>query len=121
MLCLDQVHAPSDSVQCLTHHNCDNVHLHSIHRTPRLLLCILSQHGFHTLMLIIFWLSYDGVLCIRASEEILRQLLSYEAPYVLQMPRAERVKVMKRARVMRVIEFPIGKFADFSINLPIAI
>ena len=74
-----------------------------------------------TLMLIIFWLSYDGVLFTRASEDILSTLLSYEAPYVRQMPRAVRVQVMKRARAMRVIEFPIGEFADFSINLPITI
>ena len=74
-----------------------------------------------TLMLIIFWLSYDGVLLTRDFEDILGQLWSYEAPYLQSMPKIERTKVMKRAKAMRVVEVPIGEFADFTIMLPITI
>ena len=74
-----------------------------------------------TLMLIIFWLCYDLVLITRDSEGILSQLLSYEAQHLRHMPKAIKTQVMKKARAMRVIEFPIGDFADFAISLPIAI
>ena len=74
-----------------------------------------------TLMLIIFWMSYDAVLITRDSEDILGQLLSYEAPYLRSMSRREKIEVLKRARAMRAVDLPIGEFADFSINLPVTI
>ena len=74
-----------------------------------------------TLMLIIFWLCYDALLITRDSEDIMSQLLSFEAPYLRSVSKAGRIRVMKRAKAMRVIEFPIGEFADFSISLPIVL
>ena len=74
-----------------------------------------------TLLLIIFWLSYDEVLITRDSEDILGQLWSYEAPYLRSMPKSRRAKIMKRAKAMRVLEFPIGEFADFSLSFPITV
>lgn len=74
-----------------------------------------------TLMLIIFWLSYDLVLITRDSEDIMSQLLSYEAQHLRHMSKRERTEAMKRAKAMRVIEFPIGEFADFAISVPVAI
>ena len=74
-----------------------------------------------TFMLIIFWASYDVVVLTRDSEDILGKLLSHQVSYLRTAPKDVRTRVMKRARAMRVIEFPIGDFADFTINLPIAI
>ena len=72
-------------------------------------------------MLIIFWVCYDVVLLIRASEDIMGQLLSHHADYLKPMPRAMRVRILKRARAMKVLEFPLGDFGEFSLNLPVAI
>ena len=72
------------------------------------------------LMAIMFWNLYDLLIVIRDSEDIMRQLWSYEAPYLRPMPNNLRTRVLKRAKAMRVLEFPVGEFADFNINLPIA-
>ena len=73
------------------------------------------------LMFLIFWLCYDVVLLIRASEDVLAKLLSHEAEYLRPLPRAGRIQVLKRARAMRVLEIPIGDFADFSLSLPVTL
>lgn len=74
-----------------------------------------------SLMLILFWSYYEMLLITRGCEEILGQLLSYEAPYLQSVPKAQRTLVMKRAKAMRVIEFPLGDFADTSLSVAIAI
>ena len=72
------------------------------------------------LLAIMFWQIYDVFLLTRDSEDIMRHLLSYDAPYLRPMPKALRTQVLKRAKAMRVLEFPVGEFADFNMNLPIA-
>ena len=71
--------------------------------------------------LIIFWMSYDIVLITRDFEYIRGQFLCHDAPYLVQKTKWDRKHVMMRARAMRVVEFPLGDFADFSFNLPIAV
>ena len=73
------------------------------------------------LTVIIFWGFYQLLLTIRDSEELLGQLRSYEAPYLRAMPIAGRAKVLKRAKAMRPIEFPMGDFADFSVSVPVTV
>lgn len=73
---------------------------------------------FHSIF-IIFWISYDLVALIRASEDIIGQLLSHDAEYLRQFSRETRIQLLKGARVMMVIEFPVGSFADFSLVLPV--
>ena len=74
-----------------------------------------------SLLIIIFWSCYDILLVTRASEDILGQLLSYEAAHLRKMPKVERTVVMKRAKAMRLIEIPVGDFSDFGVSVPIAI
>ena len=73
------------------------------------------------LMFIIFWMCYDAVLLIRAAEDIMGQLVAQDAEYLKPMPRAVRIKVLKRARAMKPVEFPLGDFAEFSLNLPVTV
>ena len=86
-----------------------------------LFLYIFYPNTAFNLMFIIFWMCYDAVLLVRASEEIMGKLLSHDAEYLRPLPRAVRMEVLKRARAMKVLEFPLGDFADFSLNLPITI
>ena len=73
------------------------------------------------IMVIIFWLCYDTVLLVRASEDIMSQLISHDAEYLKQMPRAMRIQALKRARAMKALEFPVGEFAEFSLDLPVTL
>ena len=72
-------------------------------------------------MPIIFWISYDLVLLTRASEDILGELLSPDAEYLRPLSRETRIQLLKRAKAMNVIEFPVGEFAEFSLILPVSI
>ena len=72
-------------------------------------------------MLSIFWMTYDIVLITRDSVYIRGQLLSHESTHLRHMSKYERIRVMMRTKAMRVTEFPVGDFADFSFNLPIAV
>ena len=85
------------------------------------LFYILFPITAFTLMLIILWISYDAVCITRDSEDILRQLSASEAPYLRSTPRRAKAEIMKRVRAMRVVGFPIGEFAVFSIDVPIAV
>ena len=70
----------------------------------------------------IFWIFYDAVVVVRASEEIvLPTLRSYEAEPLKQLSRAEKVKALKRVRAMQVLRFPIGNFISFSLKVPVVI
>ena len=86
-----------------------------------LLLYIIFPYTAFTLMLVIFWMCYDTVLVVRASEDVMGRLLSHNAIYLRPLSRAERIKVLKRAKAMKVLEFPIGEFSEFSLTLPVNI
>ena len=75
-----------------------------------------------TILLVIFWLTYDVVLVKRTAESIVSRFLSHDgAPHMRWMTRQERVAVVKRATAMKVLEFPIGDFADFSLSVPVLV
>ena len=83
-----------------------------------LIVYILYPFSAITLMLIIFWQSYDMLRIIRASEDILGGLWKHEAPYFHGMTRAKRIETMKRSKAMRPLGFPVAD-SEFSLNLPI--
>ena len=88
---------------------------------PFLLYMVISTAGV-TVLLIIFWVSYDVVLVKRTAEGIISKLSSHDgAPYLKWMTRQERVAVVKRTTAMKVLEFPIGDFAEFSLGLPVLV
>ena len=82
---------------------------------------VIFPYTAFTLILVIFWFCYDTVLVIRASEGLMGQLLYHQAVYLRPLSTAERIKVLKRAKAMKVLEFPIGDFAEFSLTLPVSI
>ena len=84
-----------------------------------LIFYIFYPNTAFNLMLIIFWMCYDTVLVVRASEDVMGQLLSHDVEYLRHMPRAQRNQVLKRAKGMKFLEFPIGDFSEFSLNLPV--
>ena len=86
-----------------------------------LVFYVIFPYTAFTLMLVLFWACYDIVRLIRASEDVMGQLLSHNATYLRSMSRAERMKVLKRAKAMKILEFPIGEFSEFSLTLPVNI
>ena len=55
-----------------------------------------------TVLLVIFWASYDVVLVKRTSEDVISRLSSHDgAPYLRGMSRQERIAVVKRATAMQ--------------------
>ena len=85
-----------------------------------LILYIFYPNTASNIMLIVFWLCYDGVRLVRASEEIIGRLQSESAGYLRPLTRAGRSQVLKRAKVMKELEFPLGEFSEVTLNLPIA-
>ena len=73
------------------------------------------------LMLMISWVCYDGVRIMRAPGEVIDGLWLANAGYLCALPRAVRIQVLKRAKVMREIEFAVGEFTIVTLNLPIAV
>ena len=72
-----------------------------------------------TLMLVIFWLCYDAVRIVRASQGVLSSLLTQDVEYMRGLSRVGRLEVLKRARAMKELECPIGEFTEFSLSLPV--
>ena len=72
-------------------------------------------------MVIIFIVSYDIVLVMRSAEGTLLQLQSSDSDYLVQQFPNKRVRrgIVKRARAMRPISFPLGNFAEYSLTVPV--
>ena len=94
----------------------------SIHYTelPMILYLVYPNTAFN-LMFMVFWLSYDIVRIVRASDEIIGRLQSENADYLRPLSRAMRMQVLKRARSLKQIEYPVGEFSELTLNLPIAL
>ena len=73
-----------------------------------LILYIIYPNTTVNLMIMIFWLCYDGIRITRQSEEIIGRLQSENDGYLSPLTRAMRMQVLKRARVMKEIEFAVG-------------
>ena len=74
-------------------------------------------------MVFIFWFSYDLTAAIRSSEQLLNRLRPSRANLQSlggMMSKDEKTKIlMLRARAMRILAFPIGIFANFSLAVPV--
>lgn len=82
-----------------------------------LVFYVIFPYVAFTLMAIIWWLSYDIVLIMRASQDVLSRLLAQDAQYCQHMSRARKLQVLKKARTRKALEFPVedftwGVFAD---------
>ena len=51
--------------------------------------------------------------------EIIGKLQSENADYLRPLSRAMRMQVLKRAKAMKEIEYPVGEFSELTLNLPI--
>lgn len=68
-----------------------------------------------TLILIVFWISYNIVCILRHSEDVLNRLLDCEAEHLRSMTmKTQRMIIMKRAKALRGVNFPMEPFAEFS-------
>ena len=85
-----------------------------------LILYMVYPNTACNLMIIVFWLCYDSFRIARASDEVIGRLQSENADYLRPLPRAGRIQVLKRAKVMKEIQFAVGELATVTLNLPIA-
>lgn len=71
------------------------------------------------ILTIIFWGSYDFVLVIRASEEVIGKLASFDNRRDSGISGLQRQRFLKRAKACRPLEVPIGTFGEFSLEVPV--
>ena len=71
-------------------------------------------------LIICFWWSYDVVLLIRASEEVLEKLKSFDHNWRENgISDIQRLRYLKRAKACRPVNIPIGTFGEFSLDVPV--
>ena len=71
-------------------------------------------------LIICFWWSYDVVLLIRASEEVLEKLRSFDHNWRENgISDIQRLRYLKRAKACRPVGIPIGAFGEFSLDVPV--
>ena len=70
---------------------------------------------------LLFWLAYEVIMIIRASEAIMGTLSSTEEQYYQESPVQQKLYIRKLARSTRPIFFRIGIFMDFSFDVPVGI
>lgn len=86
-----------------------------------LILYVAFPYVGTTVLIIMFWMIYDVLLITNAAEEVRGKLLSWEPRYIRFMPRAMKIKLLKRAMAMRPLLFPIGNLTYVSQSLPITV
>ena len=72
------------------------------------------------LMLIVFWVCFDAIHIVRVSEDIIGRLQSGHEGHIRSLPRAVRIQVLKRAKILKRIKFDVGDFTELTLNLPMA-
>ena len=68
-------------------------------------------------MLLLFGQIYEGVCVVRASDEIVAELLATDRPYLQGMTKRKKMAVLKRAEAFRAVSLPIGSFGHFSMHV----
>ena len=81
------------------------------------ILYIVFPYSAGSVAVLMFWQSFDMLRAGRESEDILGVLLQQQAPYLRNKTRRERVEVMKRARALRPVTFPLAD-CEFSMSVP---
>ena len=78
-----------------------------------------------TLFGIVFWVAYQVILVIRGSEAIIRVLTALELKdrtgRRMDVPMAVKKYIVKRGRATRPLNYRIGEFMEFSLDVPIGI
>ena len=70
---------------------------------------------------VMFSMCWDGIIVLRASEDLVSTLRSTAPAYILRLAPSERAYSMMRAKAARTSFFHVGIFADFSFDVTIAI
>ena len=66
------------------------------------------------------WWSYDVVLLIRASEDVLGKLKTFDGNWREKgISDLQRLRFLKRAKACRPVDVPIGIFGEFSLDVPV--
>ena len=81
----------------------------------------LSHYVGVTLLVIMFWLAYNGITDMRDSEAILGELQSLSSQELLVLSLPQRKQVMKKVKSFRPLAFPMGPFVDLTFSVPMAI
>ena len=89
------------------------------HEVPALLrLCFLLVGAI--ILGVAFWWSYDVVLLMRASEEVLENLKAFDENWRKKgISDVQRLRFLKRAKACRPAAIPIGTFGEFSLDVPV--
>ena len=69
----------------------------------------------------IFDLCHDGILTIRASEDVLSRLRSTENGYLYRLPMEERMSIQKRGKALRPAFFSVGNYTQFNFDVPVGV
>ena len=88
------------------------------HTELPILLYVVFPYAGLTMLVILFWISYDATVVIQASEKLLSQLRSDGSQYLAGLSREEKIRILLRSRAMRPLAFPIGNFTNFSLAVP---
>ena len=69
---------------------------------------------------VVFWLSFDTVLVIRGTEELLGKLRTLDrAGRERRVTDLTQLRFLKRAKACRPLEIPVGSFGEFSLEVPV--
>ena len=72
-----------------------------------------------TLLLLTFWLPYQFVLAVRASEDVVGVLTSLKDIYSGELSLNERKYLARKAKATRILGYRMGGFGNFSFDVPV--
>ena len=72
-----------------------------------------------TVLFLTFWLPYQLVLALRASEDIVGVLTSIKDVYSAELSWNDRKYLAKKARATRTLGYRTGDFGNFSLDVPV--
>ena len=83
---------------------------------PTIVVLIMSYTAF-VILLAIFFVSYDIVAIIQASEDVVQNLLNPQHEYYRDADPLVKAGLLKAARALKPVELPVGHFATFSFGV----
>ena len=69
---------------------------------------------------VVFWLSFDIVLVVRGSEEVLGKLRDFGVNWrETEVSDLQRLRCLKTAKACRPLRVPVGIFGELSFDIPV--
>ena len=89
------------------------------HTELPILTYLMFPYTAVSVLILLFWVCFEAIKIIRASEAILGTLGALECGTGNRMTKQEMLYIRKKSKATRTLGYRLGNFGDFSLDVPV--